>query len=555
MIGVIVRAEQARVAEEFFELFKTPWEFYRPGQRYEVVLDTVGRGTVSGATLRFVYGSRTTAWDEIHGIAPAAHDVAVLVAEGGERLPIYCGCVAVSIASASRKLEIDGLGDAAALVVHDDVATTVRVGYDLLREVEFLLTAGQPPRYALLPTLDRHIAFLRDCIVGAGLPLVEIPPVPAGYRFITCLTHDVDHGSVRAHKLDRTMFGFLYRAVIGSVSNWWRGRITTAMIRQNLGAAARVPLVQLGLAKDFWADFDRYLDVERGFGSTFFVIPERNNPGRSATGCAPRKRGSAYRLSDINRQMRAIQAADGEIAVHGIDAWRDVGRGKEECDAVTHATGIPPLGSRIHWLYWDEDAPRRLEQAGFIYDSTMGYNDTVGFRAGTTQVFKPLSATRLLELPLNIMDTALFYPAYLALTQDTAYGVVRPLIDEMDRFGGALTINWHDRSLAPERLWEPFYRGLLEMLKERNPWSPTARRAIAWFQRRRAATFEAVQSDADSVQVKVSDTARGDLPGLTLRLHVLGSAGRQQILDMPFHGKFEAKVDVMPARPAIPVGI
>ena len=46
----------------------------------------------------------------------------------------------------------------------------------------------------------------------------------------------------------------------------------------------------------------------------------------------------------------------------------------------------------------------------------MGYNETVGYRAGTTQAYKPLEASRLLELPLHVMDTALFYPAYLGLS-------------------------------------------------------------------------------------------------------------------------------------------
>ena len=29
-----------------------------------------------------------------------------------------------------------------------------------------------------------------------------------------------------------------------------------------------------------------------------------------------------------------------------------------------------------------------LEKAGFSYDSTVGYNETIGYRAGTAQVFK-----------------------------------------------------------------------------------------------------------------------------------------------------------------------
>ncbi len=41
----------------------------------------------------------------------------------------------------------------------------------------------------------------------------------------------------------------------------------------------------------------------------------------------------------------------------------------------------------MHWLYWAEKLAQALEKAGFEYDSTFGYNDAIGFRAGTTQAF------------------------------------------------------------------------------------------------------------------------------------------------------------------------
>ena len=38
MIGVIADPAEADVVREFFELFKTPWEFYRRDERYDVLL-------------------------------------------------------------------------------------------------------------------------------------------------------------------------------------------------------------------------------------------------------------------------------------------------------------------------------------------------------------------------------------------------------------------------------------------------------------------------------------------------------------------------------------
>ena len=147
-----------------------------------------------------------------------------------------------------------------------------------------------PAAQAAIPALDLHIAFMRHCIVWCGIPVVEIPPVPQGYRFIVCLTHDVDHPALRFHGLDHTMGGFFYRALIGSVIKVWRGRLSLAALRRNVVAALKVPFVHLGWADDFWLSFERYLAIEHGLGSTFFVIPHKSDAGRTLQGRAPRFR-------------------------------------------------------------------------------------------------------------------------------------------------------------------------------------------------------------------------------------------------------------------------
>src|SRR5262249_20806859 len=186
---------------------------------------------------------------------------------------------------------------------------------------------------------------------------------------------------------------------------------------------------------------------------------------------------------------------------------------------ISRVTGTTTAGTRMHWLFWGKGAPEQLDKAGFTYDSTFGYNDTIGLRAGTMQAFKPISAGGLLELPLIIMDTALFYPSYLNLTQESARAAVWPLVDEAERCGGALTTNWHDRSLAPERLWGVFYAELVQELKRRGPWFPTAARAAEWFRGRRSASFEVTCQDGHSVRVRAQADCSSQLPGLTVRIH------------------------------------
>ncbi|MBV9392195.1 MAG: hypothetical protein JOY96_09915, partial [Verrucomicrobia bacterium] len=138
------------------------------------------------------------------------------------------------------------------------------------------------------------------------------------------------------------------------------------------------------------------------------------------------------------------------------------------------------------------------------------------YRAGTSQAYRPFGVERLLELPLVVMDTALFYPGYLGLSEKEAAKVVSKLFDDTAQFGGALTINWHDRSIAPERLWDAFYVWLLANLRERKAWMPNAGQAVAWFRKRRETHFGAPIADIDE---KHTEKIISELPGLKIRIH------------------------------------
>ncbi len=519
MIGVVATEEERAAVREFFELFKTPWEFWRAGGRYRVVIRADDACDHGSAEAVVVYGGQATRFDHETKCLPGPARVNTTLSWNGERIPVYGRCVTFPPGDESPRLVLEDAREPVLSVRRSRGSTFVRIGYDLFQEIRFLLTTGQPAAYAGIATLERHIGVLREAIVGAGMPLVEIPPVPEGHRFMVCLTHDVDHAAIRLHKFDRTMFGFLYRAVIRSLIEVCRGRRRMRTLWRNWAAAVKLPFVHLGVAKDFWCQLDRYLEIEKGLGSTFFVIPVKGYPGRTADAQASRLRASSYGVVDIADQLKPVQAAGCEVGLHGIDAWCDSATGSEERKRVASVTGTSVRGVRMHWLFFDERAPARLEEAGFAYDSTFGYNETVGFRAGTMQAFRSMAADRLLELPLAIMDTALFYPSHMNLTAEAAREVVWRLVDDAERYGGALTINWHDRSLAPERLWGGFYVELLRELKRRGAWFPTAAQAASWFAQRRSAVFDSVCWERGSARVRASAARFQNLPGLTVRVH------------------------------------
>ena len=521
MIGIIANPSDHDVVAEFFELFKTGWEFFRRGQQYDAVISD-GRVSLQDIDAKTVvlYGGRVLA-NEHSEILARLGDCNML-RYSDLQLPIYGG--AVVFPSSERSLLTDAeSGQPASYTKNDDGRTVLRLGYDLFSEVRSLLTNGQPPAQASKPTLEIHIALLRELLLLHGTPLVEVPPVPEAYKFIACLTHDMDHPSLRSHKLDHTVVGFMYRAIFGSVVNLITGRGTLRQLLRNWWAAVKLPFVYLGGAKDFWLDFTRYLELEAGHPSTFYFIPFKGERGRLPEGLAPKRRAAGYDVGALQIQWQDLKAAKCEIALHGIDAWHDAARGRAESQHIQQITGDPSRGVRMHWLYFDEKSPAALESAGFDYDSSVGFNNAVGFRAGTTQVYRPLACSHLLELPLHIMDTALFYPAYLNLRPNEAMDQVRRIIANAVRFGGCVTINWHDRSISPERCWDGFYKELIRELEENGAWFATAEEVVCWFRKRRALTF--------GTKLPVAENACGplqsdSLPALQWRVHNPENASR-----------------------------
>jgi hypothetical protein len=524
MIGVVASEAERHAVAEFFELFKTPWEFHRPGAHYDVLLCSNSPVPDNDARLLLLYGAQRQAFEERRRIKTSRLPGENLVSFRGKRMPIYGSCLLFD-GPGDEVLVHEGTNSAAAVSLASGGQMLVRLGLDLFEEVRYLLMHGQPVDFASIPTLDLHISLLRELIVSQGVALVEIPAVPAGRRFMVCLTHDVDHPCVRAHKCDSTMFGFLYRALIGSVIKFFRGRRSLRQVAVNWKAAFSLPLVFAGVAKDFWNQLDHYLELENDLASTFFVIPTKGDAGVDSQGRRRARRASRYALADIADDLKRLLSANSEIAVHGIDAWRDSAKGRYERECIEEITGAGDIGVRMHWLYFNPQASSTLEKGGFAYDSTSGYNETIGYCAGTTQVFKHLNVDHLLELPLHIMDTALFYPSYMNLSDEQADAAMSPLIENATRFGGVLTINWHDRSLGPERLWGDAYLTLLTGLRARKPWFATAAQTVAWFRKRRATSFASVAEDGGNIRVQpATDVTTPNLPPLTLRIYNSGAS-------------------------------
>jgi hypothetical protein len=487
MIGVIAKQNQAAIVEEFFELFKTPWEFCRPGRFYEVVVATTDETHDPPPSLLITYRAERKKHDPNSVVADGSHPGGMVIGTDGP-LPLYGNLLTFK---AGQSATVCLTADVGVVGIRSDTGRTavMRLGYDLFEEVRYLLSIGQPVENAHIAALDLHIALLRKWILDACIPLVEILPSPAGHAFAVCLTHDIDFVGIRRHKLDHTMWGFLYRSTVGAVWGVLKGRIPVRHLLKSWRAAASLPFVYLGWVKDFWEPFAWYLKIEENLPATYYLIPFKRRPGERVTERGASRRAAAYDISDVQEWATRLEGEGCEVGVHGIDAWHSLAKGREELARIRAVTGEKHMGIRMHWLLRDTETASTLEASGYSYDSTVGYNETVGYRAGTSQVFRPLGVRTLLELPMHIQDGALFFSNKLDLSEPDAEERCKPLIADAQSRGGVLTVLWHDRSHGPERFWGDFYVELVRTLKSLDPWFGTASQIVGWFRKRREVRF------------------------------------------------------------------
>jgi hypothetical protein len=553
VIGVISKAEQRDVVEEFFELFKTPWEFHMPGRAYEVVLATTDDVLEVDTRLLLLYGAEPRNVDKLGDIVIRSKHHGGTLNYESVALPIY-GELATFEKNRKWKPYIEmPCGIVSLRTTTANGTATIRFGFDIIQEIKFLFTIGQPADWAHVPTLDLHIEMLRNFILAEGIPLLEIPPVPSGYTFAACLTHDIDFIGIRQHFLDHTMFGFLYRSTIGAVRNVLRGRLSLSRFFDALRSAASLPFVYLGWAKDFWSPFDWYLRVEKNLPATYYLIPFKHTIGDHVPASRASRRATAYDVSDLRDWIPILQKEGCELGVHGIDAWHSVEKGRAELGRIATVTGKNKVGIRMHWLMQNADTISVLEKAGYEYDSTAGYNETTGYRNGTSQVFRPLGARTLLELPVHVQDGTLFYPDRLDLSESQADKRCKDLIANNREFGGVFTVIWHDRSHGAERFWGDFYVGLVQTLKSSKVWFATGAQAVHWFRKRRQVRFERLET-GEGVRVAPHCDGGMDAPSMHLRVYrPLDSTNRTKpsreaafsLEDSPWNAKESVEYDAM----------
>jgi peptidoglycan/xylan/chitin deacetylase (PgdA/CDA1 family) len=301
------------------------------------------------------------------------------------------------------------------------------------------------------------------------------PPAPAqtlwpeGRRFAACITHDVDGVSDKNHARR-----FIRRA--RRVFGQHRPR----SVPLKMAAGSLVRLAQRAGRTDGLGCFERWIEVEANLGarSTWFFLPghySQPHPYDIDYEYDDRVTYAGRRMS-VGTMIRTLAESGAEIGLHGSYlSSEDPEMLSEQRRQLQHVSGTSVTSIRQHYLRYDvRRTPAAHAAAGFLADSTVGFNETSGFRAGTSFPYFPFDHTTgqvssVVELPMVLMDGHL---RSLGLDAEGAIRHCGELIDAVENVGGCLTLNWHPNHIHNPLFWRTFC-WVLEECGRRGAWFGT----------------------------------------------------------------------------------
>lgn len=231
--------------------------------------------------------------------------------------------------------------------------------------------------------------------------------------FAVCLTHDIDElytsiikkaGSAKRHLKQGSLSGFMH-----SVSQM---------------RSKKLPL---------W-NFNDILALEEQFNvkSSFYFMVE--NFG---------EQDYNYHIEDCESVLGDIIDRGFEVGLHGGHTSylnsEELKLKKKQLEKILNKKVI---GYRSHYLRFKvPETWEYLHEAGFLYDTTFGYADHVGFRNGMCHPYKPFNlktgkSIEILEIPLIIMDRTL--QRYMNLNTGSAWELSKNIIDTVAQYNGVL---------------------------------------------------------------------------------------------------------------------
>jgi len=216
---------------------------------------------------------------------------------------------------------------------------------------------------------------------------------------------------------------------------------------------------------DYWSSFERNNEVS----SVFYVYA---NEGRKKSPRSWLIDPSYDVLSNfrLQEQLRALNNEGFEIGLHGsFNSARSFDLLSREKEVLESALCLAVNKTRQHWLNYVEKITPYIHEKLFKEDSTIGWNNIMGFRAGIASRYRPFDhkndrAFDHYIIPQIIMDSHLF--DYSKVTESEGLESAIKILQCTEGHKNIhYSISWHPNTAHSDFGWHKSYEHLVKYIK------------------------------------------------------------------------------------------
>ena len=212
---------------------------------------------------------------------------------------------------------------------------------------------------------------------------------------------------------------------------------------------------------DYWEQFEKQVEAR----STFYIYTRHGSRNFKAWLIDP-----SYDVTSNKKLQGTLKNLHQEgftLGLHG--SYRSAlehDRLAAEKSALEAALDLPVTKTRQHWLHFQEAVTPRIHEALFDYDSTVGWNSTMGYRAGCASLYRPYDhanqrAFDYFEIPQVVMDSHI-YDYGAGQSEALISKGIGILEDLANRRNAHVAISWHPRTCSSDYNWQPAYEALVK---------------------------------------------------------------------------------------------
>lgn len=341
---------------------------------------------------------------------------------------------------------------------------SVIINYDIIGSAFFFLSGWQELEKG---KVDQHGRFPYESSLQKELGIIELPVVNYYYSILSkaiCMAYGLNNVPQKFEK--KNFVTFISHDIDVCQSGWIQDAFHQVKSKKVISATKIIG--QRPFKKDHWFNFDRILEFEkkRNISSTFFFIPRRGSVKNVTEANADYKINS----SKIKAVFDKIKHYKSEVGLHG-----SLGSGLDEQHMADDISRFPQkiIGNRYHFLMYEIDLiPSILDNCTLSYDNSVYFAEHIGFRHSTCTPFylynfSTEEPTKVIEIPLTIMDGTLDHNKYMGGTVESELEACKNTINEVAKFNGILSILWHNNYYSDYKYgkWESVLSQILDYVE------------------------------------------------------------------------------------------